>query len=107
MVLGFILKLTQPFPLEAKPVVVMDPFTFITGDTEETIRKTGLRQIRVLTEADSSTALRGTNRRTCILTLTSSPQTDIGANSFKARGSGNLSEAPRDAKEALDQGAPG
>ena len=43
----------------------MDPFLFLTDDTEETIKKAGLRQIRVL-EDDSNTGLQGTNKRTLI-----------------------------------------
>ncbi|TEB31010.1 hypothetical protein FA13DRAFT_1791738 [Coprinellus micaceus] len=44
-----------------KPVRVMDPFVFITGDTEETIKRTGLRQVHVLRD-DSNTGIRGTNK---------------------------------------------
>lgn len=40
----------------------MDPFLFLTDDTEETIKNTGLRQIRVLQD-DSNSGLRGTNKR--------------------------------------------
>ncbi|KAJ3504873.1 hypothetical protein NMY22_g17774 [Coprinellus aureogranulatus] len=44
-----------------KPVKVMDPFTFVTGDTEEMIKRTGLRQMHILRD-DSNTGLRGTNK---------------------------------------------
>ncbi|KAJ3523299.1 hypothetical protein NMY22_g11501 [Coprinellus aureogranulatus] len=44
-----------------KPVATLNPFTFLTDDTEETIKRTGLRQIRVLRE-DANTGLRGSNR---------------------------------------------
>ncbi|KAJ3533204.1 hypothetical protein NMY22_g7437 [Coprinellus aureogranulatus] len=39
----------------------MDPFLFMTDDTEESIKKTGLRQFQVLRD-DSNNGLRGTNR---------------------------------------------
>jgi hypothetical protein len=42
---------------------VMDPFLFMTDDTEETIKKTGLRQVQILRD-ESNTGLRGTNKRT-------------------------------------------
>ena len=40
----------------------MDPFIFLTDDTEETIKKTGLRQVHVLRD-NANNGLRGTNRR--------------------------------------------
>ena len=46
-----------------KRVRTMDPFIFMTNDTEEMIKKTGFRQIQILRD-DSNTGLRGTNRRT-------------------------------------------
>ena len=45
-----------------KPIGTTDPFIFLTDDTEESIKRTGFRQIEVLRD-DSNTGLRGTNRR--------------------------------------------
>ncbi|KAF6751501.1 hypothetical protein DFP72DRAFT_1071182 [Ephemerocybe angulata] len=41
-------------------VATKDPFLFFTDDTEETIQRTGLRQVQVLRENDNN-CLRGTN----------------------------------------------
>lgn len=60
--------------LTEKRVKVMNPFIFLTDDTEETMKRTGFRQIQVLAD-ESNTGLRGTNRRTW-LTFTSLPEAD-------------------------------
>lgn len=49
--------------LQDEPIRVMDPFLFMTDDTEETMKRTGLRQVQILSD-DSNTGLRGTNKRT-------------------------------------------
>ncbi|TEB18470.1 hypothetical protein FA13DRAFT_1719867 [Coprinellus micaceus] len=45
---------------EDVPIRIMDPFLFMTDDTEETIKRAGLKQIQTL--RDDSNALRGTNQ---------------------------------------------
>ncbi|KAJ3534491.1 hypothetical protein NMY22_g6901 [Coprinellus aureogranulatus] len=44
-----------------KPISVINPFAFLTDDTEETIKRTGLQQVQILGD-NNSNALRGTNR---------------------------------------------
>ncbi|KAJ3528942.1 hypothetical protein NMY22_g9200 [Coprinellus aureogranulatus] len=53
--------LTKLYGKRDKPLRVTDPFTFVTGDTEETIKRTGLRQMHILRD-QSNTGLRGTNK---------------------------------------------
>ena len=48
--------------LSDKPVIVMNPFLFITGDTEETIERTGFRQVQIVGD-DNNNGVRGTNQR--------------------------------------------
>lgn len=56
-----------------EPIKVMDPFLFMTDDTDETIKKTGLRQMLVLQDKSNS-GLRGTNRCTFGIRFTSMAQ---------------------------------
>ncbi|KAJ3539560.1 hypothetical protein NMY22_g4685 [Coprinellus aureogranulatus] len=44
-----------------KPLATLDPFTFITDDTEETAKRAGLRQVRILQD-EGGTALRGSRK---------------------------------------------
>ncbi|KAJ3517091.1 hypothetical protein NMY22_g14041 [Coprinellus aureogranulatus] len=44
-----------------KPLAVVNPFIFLTGETENTIKETGLRQMHILRD-DSNNGLRGTNQ---------------------------------------------
>ncbi|KAJ3512235.1 hypothetical protein NMY22_g15392 [Coprinellus aureogranulatus] len=53
--------ITKEYEKRDKPVKTLNPFVFITDDTEETIKRTGLRQVEVLKD-NSNTGLRGTNR---------------------------------------------
>ncbi|TEB30810.1 hypothetical protein FA13DRAFT_1791966 [Coprinellus micaceus] len=51
--------LMKAYPERPKPVLCMDPFYFTTGDTAESVKMAGLRQIQVLRD-DSNTGFRGT-----------------------------------------------
>ncbi|KAJ3531239.1 hypothetical protein NMY22_g8243 [Coprinellus aureogranulatus] len=57
--------MTAEYGRRDKPVKTLNPFIFITDDTEDSIKRTGLRQVEVLKD-DSNTGLRGTNRRTVL-----------------------------------------
>ena len=49
--------------ISEKPLTFTDPFLFMTDDTEETARYSGLRQVLILGENDDN-ALRGSRKRT-------------------------------------------
>ncbi|KAJ3550551.1 hypothetical protein NMY22_g399 [Coprinellus aureogranulatus] len=51
--------LVKAYPEREKPLLFMSPLYFTTGDTPETAKMAGLRQIQVLRD-DSNTGLRGT-----------------------------------------------
>lgn len=41
-----------------EPVKTLDPFHFVTGDTEESAKRAGLRQVQILRD-DANSSLRG------------------------------------------------
>ncbi|KAJ3533869.1 hypothetical protein NMY22_g7154 [Coprinellus aureogranulatus] len=53
--------MTGKYPKRDIPLKVTNPFLFLTDDTEETIKKAGLRQMHILRDK-SNTGLRGTNK---------------------------------------------
>ncbi|TEB25755.1 hypothetical protein FA13DRAFT_1796257 [Coprinellus micaceus] len=50
--------LKREYPEREVPVATLDPFHFITGDTEETVKRAGLRQVQIL-QNDADSSLRG------------------------------------------------